>query len=55
MKVKQKISGGFRSVQGASTFCLIRSFLSTMRKQGKNIIASIAALFSHKTLSWDLL
>jgi transposase len=55
MKVKQKISGGFRSVHGASTFCLIRSFLSTMRKQGKNIIASIAALFSHKTLSWDLL
>lgn len=36
MKVKQKISGGFRTLQGAETFCLIRGFLSTCRKQSLN-------------------
>ena len=41
MKVKQKISGGFRTPQGAETFCLIRGFLSTCRKQGLNLFQSL--------------
>lgn len=36
MKVKQKISGGFRTSRGAETFCTLRGFLSTQRKQGLN-------------------
>lgn len=43
MKVKQKISGGFRTTQGAQVFVTIRSFISTMRKQGANIFDSLAA------------
>ena len=43
MKVKQKISGGFRTTQGAEVFVTIRSFISTMRKQGENIFIALAA------------
>jgi transposase len=43
MKVKQKISGGFRTMEGAQTFASIRSFLSTMRKQGHNLFDAITS------------
>jgi transposase len=38
MKCRQKISGGFRSWQGAENFATIRSLISTARKQGRNIL-----------------
>jgi transposase len=38
MKVRQKISGGFRSWDSATDFALIRSFLSTAQKQGWKLI-----------------
>jgi len=41
MKLKQKISGGFRSPKGASDFACIRSVLSTARKQGLNLLELI--------------
>ncbi len=41
MKVKQKISGGFRSTTGAKDFAIIRSVLSTARKQGWNILKTL--------------
>jgi transposase len=37
MKPRQKISGGFRDENGADDFALIRSVLSTARKQGRDI------------------
>lgn len=46
MKVKQKISGGFRTMEGAQTFAMIRSFLSTMRKQGHNLFYTITSTLS---------
>jgi transposase len=42
MKLRQKISGGFRSQQGADDFALIRSVLSTARKQGWDILATLS-------------
>ena len=41
MKVKQKISGTFRTQQGAETFCAIRSYISTARKQGHGVLGAI--------------
>ena len=41
MKVKQKISGGFRTLTGARIFATIRSVLSTARKRGVNILQAI--------------
>ena len=41
MKLRQKISGGFRSQEGASDFATIRSFLSTAKKQGWKIIEAL--------------
>jgi len=41
VKVQQKISGLFRSHCGAEYFCLIRSFISTVKKQGLNVIKAL--------------
>ena len=43
MKCKQKISGGFRSFEGAEDFAVIRSFISTAKKQGLNVLDSLTS------------
>lgn len=55
IKVQQKISGNFRSVQGATAFCVIRSYLSTMRKQGRSMLAAMTAVFegSPFPIAWE--
>jgi hypothetical protein len=41
MKLRMKISSGFRSIEGAVDFATIRGSLSTARKQGWNIIDAL--------------
>jgi transposase len=49
MKVKMKISGCFRTLDGAQIFASLRSVISTARKQGANILQTLAASQSQIT------
>lgn len=46
IKVKQKVSGTFRTRNGAETFCAIRSYISTVRKQDQNVMQALYHAFS---------
>ena len=54
MKVQQKISGTFRSKKGVESFCRIRSYISTVRKRGLNVISALQDVFTGNTLLPDL-
>lgn len=47
-KVQQKISGCFRSKEGAEIFCRVRSYLSTCRKHGLCSSEALAMIFEGK-------
>ena len=43
MKVQQKISGCFRA---AAAFCRIRSYIATVRKQGRHVLSALEQVFT---------
>lgn len=49
-KVKQKISGCFRTEHGARTFFTIRSYLATMTKQKANLFDCLVSVFNHQPI-----
>jgi hypothetical protein len=50
LKVKQKVSGCFRTQAGAEEFCRLRSYVSTMKKQGRGVMEAISSLFAGNVL-----
>ena len=50
MKLKQKISGTFRSIEGAKQFCRIRDYISTLRKQGVQVLDVLKLVFMESPL-----
>ena len=49
-KVQQKISGTFRSLKGAISFCNIRSYISSIRKCGQSVFNSLQSIFQNHIL-----
>lgn len=47
-KVQQKISGCFRSIEGANIFCRVRGYLSTCRKNNMTASRALTLLFAGK-------
>jgi transposase len=45
VKVKQKVSGGFRTLEGAQRFGRMRGYISTGRKHAKNVFEAIRDAF----------
>jgi len=50
LKVQQKITGHFRSQEGAKQFCTIRSYTSTMRNQGVDAWTALGSMFLNDLL-----
>jgi len=51
IKVKQKISGCFRTKRGGEMFCRIRSYISTIRKQRYNVLNAIERALNGQPIS----
>lgn len=51
VKVQQKVSGCFRSRDGAKVFGRIRGYISTLKKQGRDVWGALRSVFAGQPLS----
>lgn len=52
VKVKQRVSGCFRTESGAAVYARISGFVSTMRKNGRNVVDQLASVLGG-SFQWD--
>jgi len=50
--VTQKVSGCFRTQQGAKVYARLQAVISTCRKQERNVSAFLRALFAYQPVSF---
>ena len=50
LKIQQKVSGGFRSYQGAQSFCIIRGYISSIRKNGQSVFEAIRSAWTSQIM-----
>lgn len=50
-KVKQKVSGCFRTKRGAKVYARLQAVISTCRKQGRNVFVTLRNLFAFQPVS----
>lgn len=53
-KIKQKVSGCFRTIEGAQRFARIRGFISTARKQSRNVFNELVHAISGQSFVLQL-
>ena len=50
-KVRQKAPVCFRSDDGGKAFCRIRGYISTMRKEGHNVLSVLRSVFGDRLIT----
>ena len=55
LKVQQKVSGTFRSYSGARSFCIIRGYISTIRKNKQSVFDAIRSAWSSEIVRPNVL
>ncbi len=51
LKLQQKIAGCFRTFEGVTAFCRVRSYLSSARKQGRGLLAALEHALQGKPIA----
>lgn len=51
LKLQQKIAGCFRTTEGVQTFCRVRSYLSSARKQGRSLLTALESALKSKPIA----
>jgi transposase len=51
LKLQQKIAGCFRTSEGVTTFCRVRSYLSSARKQGRSLLIALERALNAKPVA----
>ena len=55
LQIQQKVSGSFRSMKGALSFCRIRSYISSIKKCGQSVFKALKTIWSVKIMSPNVL